>query len=266
MASYQYSSLSPTYATPRISAMSSKLLYGGIAVLMIDSIMELSFLSSMVSWLHVRAGKAFEVNNPAGGQFSLHGKPENLLLNQGHASNGASGTAFIVVGLGGILALWLRQRQIKRSGSISGFTSFLYNFWLYMTAISAVYTLACLIYVMVVTYSHNGQTINVNVASKLNNHPYPNYVAYPLQSWAPQNWFTAVLELDLVSKKDRSNIQEHLNVMKAWQWNLIPMTIIGIVVAALAFMERMQHRQGLNKAAGSSRLEAARQKNGSPYS
>lgn len=81
----------------------------GIALLMVDSIIELSFLSSMVSWLHWRAGQTFAISYD-GAVYNLPGKPLNLEVNQGHTSNGAAGTAFILVGLGGILALWLRTR------------------------------------------------------------------------------------------------------------------------------------------------------------
>lgn len=64
-----------------------------LVLLMIDAIIELSFISSMVAWLHSTAGGEFEVIAPESQDtlsFNLHGKPKNLLLNQGHTSNGAS--------------------------------------------------------------------------------------------------------------------------------------------------------------------------------
>lgn len=73
-----------------------------LALLMIDAIIELSLISSMVAWLHSTAGGEFEVIAPEMQDmisFNLHGKPKNLLLNQGHTSNGAAGTAFVLVGL-----------------------------------------------------------------------------------------------------------------------------------------------------------------------
>lgn len=235
-------------------AIASKLLYGGIALLMVDSIMEMSFIASMVGWLHKRAGGDFVINNPDGTQFPLHGKPEGLLADQGHASNGAAGTAFIVIGLGGILALVLRNRQLKHTGSIHGFTKGLYNFWLVMTVLSAIYSLASLIYTFVLTYQHDHQTIDIDVAAGLDNQPYPNYEAYPLLEWTPQNWYTAVLQLDLMNHDDRHDISHHLTLMKAWQWNLIPMTVLSIVVMGLAFADRMAQRQRENHAMGASRL------------
>ena len=261
----RYSPVSNPNGQFSTSSMLSTLLYGAVALVLIDGVIELSFITSMVHWLHVYAGGQFQVNNTSGGSFSLHGKPQNFLLNQGHTSNGAAGTAFIVVGLGGFLALFLRSRQLKRNGSLHGFTSFLYNFWLVMTVLSALFTLSALIAVMVITYQHDRQSININTASRLNNRPYPDYVAYPDLEWTPQNWFDAVLRLPLVDSTVRSNINMHYTIMKAWQWNLIPMTVLGFIVAILAFADRMKH--GQNKAAGISQLELAqRQKMGSPYS
>lgn len=208
-------------------------LWVAIGVLMVDSIIELSFVSSMVAWLHRRAGRDFDVNYN-GSTYPLHGKPVGLLVNQGHTSNGAAGTAFVLIGMGGILALWLRTRT---SGFPSKFGKFWYTFWLYMTIPSMLLTLAALIYTMVLTYQHDRQTIDNAVASSLNNQPHPNYVAYPLDEWTPENWFDAVLKLDLVSSSDRSNIEEHLRVMRGWRWNLIPMFIIGLAVSLVAFAE-----------------------------
>lgn len=245
--------------------MSTSLLYGAIALLMIDSITETGLIVAMVEWLHRRAGGEFFINYNDS-TFSLNGKPLNLLGDQGHASNGAAGTAFVVIGCGGLLALALRHRQLKRYGGISGFTSFLYNFWLYMTAISAVFSVAVLVYTFVETYRHTGQHINIAVASQLNNQPYPDNVPYPRDSWTPQNWFPAVLELDLHSAEDREDIRTYLAIMRGWQWNLIPMAVLSIAVAVLAFTERMTQRRRGGRANGVSRLEAARQKTGSPYS
>ena len=245
-------------------AVTSSLLYGAIALLMVDGLMEMSFIASMVSWLHLRAGGDFIINHPSEGPFPLHGKPEGLLADQGHASNGAGGTALIAIGLGGILALVLRNRQVKRTGSLHGFVSGFYNFWLTMTVLSAIYSLVCLIYTMVLTYGHNHQGINIDVAAGLNNRPYPNYEAYPLLEWTPQNWYTAVLRLPVADQSDYDDIHHHLVLMKAWQWNLVPLTVIGLVVTGLAFADRMAQKQGENQAMGASRL--ARHKENVPIS
>lgn len=225
---------------------STSVLWAAIAVLMVDSIIELSFVSSMVAWLHTRAGRAFEVYASSGDQqeFSLHGKPLNLLLNQGHTSNGAAGTAFVLIGLGGILALTLRNYAARRTtGGLRKFGLGWYHFWLVMTVPALLLTLAALIYTFVITHDHAGQTIDVSVASQLNNEPYPNQKAYPLDEWTPENWFTAVLKLNLVSSSDRSDIRGHLDVMRGWRWNLVPMFIIQFGTTLIAFWDAISARR-----------------------
>lgn len=227
-------------------ASSSLLLYIGIGVLMLDSIIELGFVSSMVGWLHRRAGGSFEIAYN-GSTFSLHGKPENLLVNQGHTSNGAAGTAFVLVGMGGILILWMRSRANLWQ---KGFVKFLYHLWLVLTVLSALLTLAALLFTWILTNKHKGHMIELDVASQLNNRPYPNYVAYPLMKWTPETWFDAVLDLDLVHHSDRTDISSMLDIMKGWRINLIPMFIIGVAVVALAFLDAFARR----KAARSERM------------
>lgn len=202
---------------------SSTPLYIAVGLLMVDSIIELSFISSMVSWLHRRAGKSFDVayNDSS---YSLHGKPVGLLVDHGHTSNGAAGTAFVLVGLEGLLILWLRSRP--RLGT-KGFVKGLYHSWLVMTVLSALFTLAALVATFVITSNHGGQIIDQGVASQLHNQPYPNYVAYPLNSWTPENWFNAVLKLDLVHSSDRSDIDLHVAVMRVGGTILFLCSLLG---------------------------------------
>lgn len=218
------------------------LLYASIALLMLSSGLELALISSMVYWLHYTAGGSFPVRYNDGTIFSLHGKPEGLLVDQGHTSNGAAGTAFVAVGLGGLLALYLHGRTL-RTGKMRGFSVFMHHFFLVFTVLSVLLTLSALIYTFLITSQHSGQTIDVQLASGLHNEPYPNYVAYPLQQWTPENWFTAVLELDLASDSDRSDIKTHLDLMKAWRWNLIPMFIFGFAVMVFAVVDALQKRR-----------------------
>ena len=87
-----------------------------LAILMLAAGLELASISSMVYWLHYRAGKDFTIAYQDS-TFSLHGKPENLLVDQGHTSNGAAGTAFVLVSLLGFVALAQLQ---KRTGALPG--------------------------------------------------------------------------------------------------------------------------------------------------
>lgn len=233
------------------------LLPASLALLMIDAIIEQSFVSSMVAWLHRFAGGEFTIVNPdrTSLPFTLHGKPEFMLVNQGHTTNAAAGTAFVYIGLGGILALWLRSRAEKR-GRLGGFSLFLYHFWLVGTVLSVLLTISALVYTFLVTHQHAGQTIDLSVAAGLHNKPYPNMVPYPLQKWTPENWYTAVLKLDLAEESDRDNINSHLTIMKAWRWNLIPLLVLGSWFSAIAVVDAVQRRRARRSAPASYKVDA----------
>ncbi|EHY59106.1 hypothetical protein HRR83_001623 [Exophiala dermatitidis] len=233
-------------------------LYIALSLLMVDGLIEVGFVGSMVGFLHDRAGKYFTVNAPQG-TFNLHGKPAGLLVNQGHTSNGAAGTAVVLVGIGGLLTIWYekrRQGQRRKQPSPSsqiqstdygqqheqyndsrGGPSRLFLFWTLMTVLSAMLTLAALIYTFIVTYQTDHQTINLSVAAA---NPEPAF--YPLDKWTPENWFVAVLALPLAHESDRRDIRNHLRLMRGWRWNLIPLFVLGVVVVALAVWEVVRGR------------------------
>ncbi|KAH9988239.1 hypothetical protein F4779DRAFT_611103 [Xylariaceae sp. FL0662B] len=219
---------------PRNISRLSFALILAIALLMVDSIIELSFVSSMVAWLHRRASLGFSVNYN-GSRFLLAGKPEHFIVDQGHTSNGAAGTAFILIGLGGILALVLRHWSFNKP-TVSGTAArFIYYFWVFLNIPAFLLTTGALAYVFAVTNAHKGQVIDVPLAARLDGSP------YPVDYWTPQNWFTAVLQLDLTDAKD--DIQNHLSVMRGWQYNLIPMFLIQLCVTVLALWECFTRRK-----------------------
>lgn len=218
---------------------SSLPLYIAIGLLMVDSTIELSLISSMVAWLHRRAGGSWEVayNDSS---FSLHGKPLHELVDQGHLSNGAAGTAFVLVGTTGTLVLLMRNRpNLWRKG----FTKTLYMFWLIATVLSAILTLCALIFTFLVTNTNSGLSINLRYASTLENQPYPNQVPYDLGQWTPEDWFHAVLRLDLVHKSERDVISTWIAVMRGSRYNLIPMFVIGVAVVVLALWDANNRRR-----------------------
>ncbi|KAK5106213.1 hypothetical protein LTS08_000331 [Lithohypha guttulata] len=218
---------------------SSLPLYIAIGLLMVDSTIELSLISSVVAWLHRRAGGSWEVayNNSS---FSLHGKPLHELVDQGHLSNGAAGTAFVLVGTTGTLVLLMRNRSnLWRKG----FTKTLYMFWLIATVLSAILTLCALIFTFLVTNTNSGLSINLRYASILKNQPYPNQVPYDLGQWTPENWFHAVLRLDLVHQSERDIISTWIAVMRGARYNLIPMFVIGVAVVVLALWDANNRRR-----------------------
>ncbi|KAM0264923.1 hypothetical protein ACHAQJ_000439 [Trichoderma viride] len=204
-----------------------------LGALMIDGVLELAFITSMVAWLHDTASGTFTVNFN-GSTFELYGEPKHFLVDQGHSSNGAAGTAIILIGFGGILTFWLKSRP-----SILGhkFTSFLYGAWLVLLGLALMLTIASLGYVFSVTNAHKGQTIDVQVASTTGNHK------YALDTWTPQNWFTAMLELDLANESQRNDIASHLRVMRGWQYNLIPLFLIQLTTTILAGLDFLERRK-----------------------
>ncbi|KAI1763891.1 hypothetical protein GGR53DRAFT_495914 [Hypoxylon sp. FL1150] len=209
-------------------------LKAAVGLLMVESIIELSFVSSMVAWLHRRASQGFTVHY-SGSTYLLAGEPLNLMVDQGHTSNGAAGTAFVIIGLGGILGLWLRSWSRNKSGGAATFGRSIYYLWLSFNIPAFLLTTGALAYVFAVTNAHEGQTIDAALAAGLNGHK------YPLGYWTPQNWFSAVLGLDLVDARD--DIQSHLSVMRGWQYNLIPMFIVQLGETVLALWEFFDMRR-----------------------
>ncbi len=96
--------------------MAYLLLFVALVLLMIDGVIEVGFVGSMVGYLHHCHGDVpYAINGPVAGQtFQLFPKPKGLVVNQGHTSNGAAGTAVVLIGIGGCIVLW-RQRRLERS-------------------------------------------------------------------------------------------------------------------------------------------------------
>lgn len=238
-------------------AVITKILLAAMVVLLIDGALEMALIANMVSWLHRRAGGDFIIDYE-GQTFPLHGKPATELADHGHASNGAAGTAVVAIGFGGFLSLYLRHRQLKTSHELRGFAKGLYNFWVGLTVVAAIYNIASLVYTFVETYRHMGQNIDIAYAATLDK-------AYPLEQWTPENWLTAILELSLAHGHDRSDIEHQLMLMKGWRWNLIPLSILGMIVAALAISERMVLKRRVSSGMHMQRLDKhSRQEAGSP--
>ena len=208
------------------------LLYVALGLLMVVAIIELSFISAMVGWLHSTASGTFTFRYRNRG-INMKGEPANFIVDQGHTSNGAAGTAFIIVGLGGIIALSLRNRH-----NPGKYSRLFYKTWLVFNVLSLLLVLTALIYTFVVTNQHDDQDIIPGFAAQLE---YGQ--KYPLESWTPQNWFSAVLDLQLTGGDTRSDIEKHLRIMRGWQYNLIPFFIIHLFETALALWDGMQRRK-----------------------
>lgn len=90
--------------------MLMKAIYVALFLLYIDAVISLSLVSSMVAFLHGRGGQPFDVKWGLD-SFNLPGEPAHLLTDHGHTTNGAGGTAIVLVWFGGCLALWLEHRS-----------------------------------------------------------------------------------------------------------------------------------------------------------
>jgi hypothetical protein len=99
---------------PTTATMSLLPLGAALVVLMIDSAIELSFISSMVGYLHRSGANIYPFMLDDGTSAIIAAKPAGLLVNEGHTSNGAAGTALVLICFGGFLALW-HQRQRERN-------------------------------------------------------------------------------------------------------------------------------------------------------
>ncbi|KAI8964527.1 hypothetical protein F5Y11DRAFT_315923 [Daldinia sp. FL1419] len=199
-----------------------------VGLLMVDSAIELAFVSSMVAWLHRTASKGFDFHYN-GSTYHIAGEPVHLMADQGHTSNGAAGTAFVLIGLGGIVAFLLRHWSQNKQTGLGNFARSIYYLWVSLNVPAFLLTTGALAYVFAVTNPHEGQTIDVPLVTTLDGS------RYPLEYWTPQNWFSAILQLDVVDARD--DIESHLRVMRGWQYNLIPMFIVQLGVTILAVWE-----------------------------
>lgn len=210
-----------------------------LTLLMIISAIELSFISSTVAYLHKNANRTYPANYQ-GNVLQVPSLPSNLSVNQGHTSNGTAGTGLIVIGWCGTLALFLRGRPIYHKKSTGGlFARVWYRLWLFLNVPALLLTLGALAYVFAVTNKHQGQTIDLLVVKQLTSAD----STYPLLEWTPQNWFDALLKLDLVSGSDRSGLETIYKVSRGWQYNLIPFFLVQLAETLLAFAGEQKRRK-----------------------
>ncbi|KAG7284523.1 hypothetical protein NEMBOFW57_010898 [Staphylotrichum longicolle] len=208
-------------------------------LLSVDAVISLALVSSMVYFLQHYGGGPFIIAPPDGPRFLLAGEPANLVVNQGHTANAAGGTALILVGFGGILALSVEWHSREKRGKSSP----AFYIWAVIVLLSFLLTMAALIYTFVETSNTSGQVIHLAVA-EANSARRP----YPDGRWTPENWYAAVLDLPLLRDEDRDKIGHNLNLMRGWRWNLVPLFILGFVLLALVALELWrQRRTGLQR-------------------
>ncbi|KAL2021148.1 hypothetical protein VTK56DRAFT_7454 [Thermocarpiscus australiensis] len=207
-------------------------------LLPIDAAISMGLVTSMVAFLHGYGAGPFEVADPAGSSFLLAGEPANLVTDHGHTTNGAGGTALVLVGFGGIIALLLERRSRRKHLKSSP----AFYLWALIVVLSWLLTLVALIYTFVETSLTDGQHIDLGVAER---NPAP--ARYPDDRWTPESWYAAVLELPLVRDADRNAIVRNLGLMRGWRWNLIPLFVLGFVLVVLVVLDMLRMRNAHRK-------------------
>lgn len=226
------------YDTCATAKMGLLPLTGALLLLMLDSAIEMALLSSMVGYLHRSGANKYPFDHQ-GTSVTINAKPAGLMVNQGHTSNGAAGTALVGIVFGGFIVLWLqRRRQAKSTSRGPGGLFLAYTIF---TILSALLALAALAYTFAVTNQTKGQKIDQTIAAQVEGH------AYPKDKWTPETWTKAMIALPLTSDKDAKYLKGWVKVMDGWKWNLIPLFLIGSLVAVLTVREYLrQSRQSRN--------------------
>ncbi|KAK7947072.1 uncharacterized protein PG986_011393 [Apiospora aurea] len=226
-----------------------------LVLLICTSLIEVGLVSTTLAWLHTTASAGFHFYDgvtPDSPQYTLAGVPANFLINQVYvALADAGGAAFLLVCAGGFLALWARRRHLRlyhrnsyhlrHSASLqSRALLYCYYAWVGLQVPLLLFTAATLGYVYNLTAARQGQAIRIEAAMKASSTS-GSADPYPLDSWTPQSWFPAVLNLDLV--ESRGDVKAAVSIMNGWFWNLCPLLVIQLAVVVLAKLELVQWRR-----------------------
>ncbi|KAI0399134.1 hypothetical protein F4802DRAFT_603260 [Xylaria palmicola] len=214
---------------PRTPSVTSIVLRVFTGLLILDSLIELSFISSTISWLDDTARHKIFRFVAYGSKHHLSGLPRHLIVDHADLGNGAAATALVVVGFGGIISILLRNWAQYRKGELAKLCRYFYYLWLAFNIPALIFTSAALIYVFAVTNARAGQRIDTPLAVNLNGRTYDRGI------WTPVDWFSAVLRLRLT--RDREEILKHLTIMRGWQYNLITMFLLQLGETFFALMD-----------------------------
>lgn len=210
-----------------------------LVLTMIASALELAFISATVAYLANLGKTTFTVFLDRVETIQVSGLPDRLSVNQGHTANGAAGTGLIIIGCGGILALWLRDRSNYYNSSLGGiFIRTFYRLWLAFNVPALLLTLGALAYVFAVTNMHKGQDIDLGAIQSLRDAS----LKYPLLEWTPQGWLQALLKLDFVTEGDKHAIEVHYKIARGWQYNLIPFFLVQLAQTIFAMLDARRRR------------------------
>ncbi|RDW61373.1 hypothetical protein BP5796_11265 [Coleophoma crateriformis] len=193
-----------------------------LLVLMVDAAIQLALISSMVGYLH-RSGANEYPFSYNGTSVVVNAKPKGLLLNEGHTSNGAAGSALVLVCFGGFFMIWWLRRRAARNVRKP---SYLFVAYTAVSVLALVLTLVALSWTFALTNQTSGQQIDQLIASTSQHH------AYPADEWTPGTWTDALLALPLIDEKDVSYLKHWRHVMNGWKWNAIPLFLVETVAVA----------------------------------
>lgn len=224
-------------------------LFASSAILCALSIALFGLLSSMVAWLLDQKHNvhSYRVNWP-GNPVQLNVEPKNLWADQGHESNGLGVYGFFL-GVFGMVTAWRMSKagqvwQMDRSHlSEHGTDDYQQarksvNALAILLLLGTMFSLSAFIFAFVVTYQTSGRHIREPVA--LNSVG----INYSYQTWTPETWFKAVLELPLADGAKHAEIKSQVRGMVAWRWILLPlflMYMVALYIAAVAWLRQRRH-------------------------
>jgi len=150
-------------------------------------------------------------------------------------SNAAAGLGFFLGLLGMYIAF--RERRHQSQKTAFGTPTPIFAIFTTFAILEFLLAMAALIYSFVYDHITASNTISlVRASQEVGQH-------YTEHNWAPGTWFTAVLALPLASQSDRNVITNHIHVMKASKWMLVPIYIVAFVVMVGGILGFLQNRR-----------------------
>ena len=112
-----------------------------------------------------------------------------------------------------------------------------------MTVVSFLLTIAALAYTFTITLQTSNQHIDLHypglvppingTGNRIDKTP----IRYTLDTWTPQTWYPALLELNQTDEGTitAGTLVNRLVFMYGWQYNLIPMLVLQLPITVLAW-------------------------------
>lgn len=221
-------------------------LYVSMALLMVSAILEMAFASATVQWLiSITAEQrqypiSFYHNDDI--ISYLPAVPMRLDTIPGHVSNAIGGTNLVLVGFLGIIALVLRSRKTFQTSRLS---KTWYHIWILLLTISALFTSVGLIYVYTSITAYTDPSIDGSGLISSDD----QYRPYPYDNWTLLSWFSAVANSRFRNASDENDVVRHLQLIKGWIFNIIPLFLLCWTVLGLRIADGMLTRRQAHHAA-----------------